>query len=163
MSAGSSSADALRNSVDLAVLTEQLGYTRYWIAEHHNNPLIASSVPAVIIAHIADATRTIRVGSGGVMLPNHSPLTVAESFRILEALHPNRIDLGLGRAPGTTPMTALALRRSREALNPDDFPLQLQELLGFLTGSFPGNHPFKEIVAMPAGVPAPEIWLLGSS
>ncbi|HXJ17133.1 MAG TPA: LLM class flavin-dependent oxidoreductase [Candidatus Polarisedimenticolia bacterium] len=160
---GSSSADALRNTLDLAQLADALGYTRYWLAEHHNTPLIASSVPEVMIGHVAAVTRRIRVGSGGVMLPNHAPLKVAESFRVLEALHPGRVDLGLGRAPGTDSLTALALRRSREALSADDFPAQLDELLGFLDGGFPDNHPFQRIRAMPDDVPMPEIWLLGSS
>jgi luciferase family oxidoreductase group 1 len=160
---GSSSADALRNTLDLAQLADELGYTRYWLAEHHNTPLIASSVPEVMIGHVAAVTRRIRVGSGGVMLPNHAPLKVAESFRVLEALHPGRVDLGLGRAPGTDSLTALALRRSREALSADDFPAQLDELLGFLDGGFPDNHPFQRIRAMPDDVPMPEIWLLGSS
>jgi luciferase family oxidoreductase group 1 len=160
---GSSSADALRNTLDLAQLADDLGYARYWLAEHHNTPLIASSVPEVMIGHVAAVTKRIRVGSGGVMLPNHAPLKVAESFRVLEALHPGRVDLGLGRAPGTDSLTALALRRSREALSADDFPAQLDELLGFLDGGFPDNHPFQRIRAMPDDVPMPEIWLLGSS
>jgi luciferase family oxidoreductase group 1 len=160
---GSSSADALRNTLDLARLADELGYTRYWLAEHHNTPLIASSSPEVMIGHVASVTRRIRVGSGGIMLPNHTPLKVAETFRMLEALHPGRIDLGLGRAPGTDHLTALALRRSRAALTADDFPEQLAELLAFLSDKFPDNHPFRKITAIPTGVPTPEIWLLGSS
>src|SRR5262245_54354802 len=113
---GSTSVDALRNTLDLARLTDELGYTRYWLAEHHNTPLIATSVPEIMIGHVAQMTSRMRVGSGGVMLPNHSPLKVAETFRTLEALHPGRIDLGIGRAPGTDQLTALALRRFREAL-----------------------------------------------
>jgi luciferase family oxidoreductase group 1 len=160
---GSSSREALQNTLDLARLAEDLGYTRYWLAEHHNTPLIASSAPEVMIGHVADVTRRIRVGSGGVMLPNQAPLRIAESFRILEALHPGRVDLGIGRAPGTDPITTLALRRSREAMRADDFPARLEELLGFLDGAFPENHPFERIRAMPDDVPTPEVWLLGTS
>ena len=159
----SSSREALQNTLDLARLAEDLGYTRYWLAEHHNTPLIASSAPEVMIGHVADVTRRIRVGSGGVMLPNQAPLRVAESFRVLEALHPGRVDLGIGRAPGTDPITTLALRRSREAMGADDFPVRLEELLGFLDGAFPENHPFQRIRAMPDDVPMPEVWLLGTS
>jgi luciferase family oxidoreductase group 1 len=160
---GSSSRQALQNTLDLARLAENLGYTRDWLAEHHNTPLIASSAPEVMIGHVADVTRRIRVGSGGVMLPNQAPLRVAESFRVLEALHPGRVDLGIGRAPGTDPITTLALRRSREAMGADDFPVRLEELLGFLDGEFPENHPFQRIRAMPDDVPMPEVWLLGTS
>jgi luciferase family oxidoreductase group 1 len=160
---GSSSADALRNTLDLAQLTDELGYTRYWLAEHHNTPLIASSAPEIMIGHVASVTSRIRVGSGGMMLPNHAPLKVAETFRMLEALHPSRIDLGIGRAAGTDQTTALALRRSRKALSIDDFPDQLAELLAFLSGNFSENHPFRRIRAIPEGVQTPEIWLLGSS
>src|SRR5205814_8783473 len=126
-----------RYTLDLAQFVDQLGYTRYWLAEHHNTPLIASSVPEVMIGHVATVTSRIRVGSGGVMLPNHAPLKVVETFRMLEALHPNRIDLGIGRAPGTDQITALALRRSRAALSIEDFPDQLAELLAFFFGEFP--------------------------
>jgi luciferase family oxidoreductase group 1 len=163
VSVGSTSAQALRNTVDLAQLADELGYTRYWLAEHHNTKLIASSVPPLMIGHVANATKRIRVGSGGVMLPNHAPLSVAEQFRVLEALHPGRIDLGLGRAPGTDTVTALALRRSRQAVYADDFPQQLSELLGFLSDDFPNEHPFRNVTAMPSDVGTPEIWLLGSS
>src|SRR5690349_17001061 len=119
---GSSSAQALRNSIDLARFADQRGFTRYWFAEHHNSPGIASTSPDIMIGQVARETSHIRVGSGGVMLPNHAPLKVAESFRLLEALYPGRVDLGIGRAPGTDMMTALALRRSREALEADNFP-----------------------------------------
>jgi luciferase family oxidoreductase group 1 len=163
VSSGSSSAAALRNTLDLARLADDLGYVRYWLAEHHSSALIASSVPEVMIGHVADVTKRIRVGSGGVMLPNHAPLKVAETFRLLEALHPGRIDLGIGRAPGTDSLTAFALRRSRQALAADDFPEQLGELLAFLSDDFPSDHPFRAITAMPAGVETPPIWLLGSS
>jgi luciferase family oxidoreductase group 1 len=160
---GSSSSQALRNSIDLAQFADKRGYTRYWFAEHHNSPGIASTSPDIMIGQVARETTHMRVGSGGVMLPNHSPLKVAESFRLLEALYPDRIDLGIGRAPGTDMMTALALRRSREALEADDFPQELGKLLDFAKGTFPADHPFKSIMAYPNDVKLPPIWLLGSS
>src|SRR5579864_8950574 len=160
---GSSARVALRHSMELAQHVEQLGFTRYWVAEHHNMPGIASSAPAVLIAHIAEATSTIRVGSGGVMLPNHAPLVVAEQFGMLEALHPGRIDLGIGRAPGTDPATAAALRRSADALSVEDFPEQLLDLIGFFTGEFPDDHPYRAITAVPALGNMPALWMLGSS
>src|SRR5882762_8460429 len=135
---GGTAGEALQRSLDLARHAERLGYRRFWVAEHHNMPGIASSAPPVLIGHIADATRTIRVGSGGVMLPNHTSLVVAEQFGMLEALHPGRIDLGIGRAPGTDQATAQALRHG----GPDDFPGQLTDLLGFFTGQWPENHPY---------------------
>ncbi len=159
---GSTSAEALRRSLELARAAERLGYTRYWVAEHHNMPGIASSAPAVLISHLADATSTIRVGSGGVMLPNHSPLAISEQFGMLEAFHPGRIDLGIGRAPGTDPLTAAALRGTA-ALSTDDFPRDLVALLGFFDGAFPPEHPYARIHATPAQGNAPAVWLLGSS
>src|SRR3954469_777250 len=132
VSAGATSADALANTTLLAQRAEAFGYHRFWVAEHHNMPSIASTTPAVLIAHLAAATATIRVGSGGVMLPNHAALVVAEQFAMLEALHPGRIDLGIGRAPGTDPRTAAALRRSTDALWSDDFPRDLLDLMGLL-------------------------------
>ena len=161
VSSGSTPADALHASIDLARHVEQLGYVRHWVAEHHNMPGIASSSPAVLIAHLAAATSTIRVGSGGVMLPNHPPLVVAEQFGMLEALHPGRIDLGLGRAPGTDRLTAAALRRGRES--DENFPEQLAELVGYFDGSYREQHPFGTIHATPARGYRPDIWLLGSS
>ena len=121
VSAGSSGAVALRNSIDLALFAEQLGFKRYWVAEHHNLPSVASSAPEIMIGQIAAATTHIRVGSGGVMLPNHAPLQVAERYKVLEGLFPGRIDLGLGRAPGTDQLTAFALRRLQEPRGGDDF------------------------------------------
>jgi len=152
---------ALQNSVRLAVAAEALGYFRYWVAEHHNSPTMACPAPEIMIAHIACATQTIRVGSGGVMLPNHSPLVVAEAFRVLEALHPGRIDLGIGRAPGTDGRTAFALRRG--APGGEDFPQQLAELLAYTETGFPSDHPFAGITAEPHEIPLPPIWILGSS
>jgi luciferase family oxidoreductase group 1 len=160
---GSSPSEALRASTELAIRAEELGYTRYWVAEHHNMPGIASSAPAVLIAHLASKTERIRVGSGGVMLPNHPPLVIAEQFGTLEAMHPGRIDLGIGRAPGTDQMTALALRRSPEALSADDFPQQLLDLVGFFEGEFPDGHPYRAISATPGLGNKPAVWLLGSS
>src|SRR5437763_538979 len=164
VSAGSTPADALHNTVDLARLTERLGYTRYWIAEHHAMQALASPAPEVLIARVAAETSSMRVGSGGVLLPHYSPLKVAETFRMLHALHPGRIDLGVGRAPGGSPLETYALRRDRSDRAPaDDFPAQLTELLNFLHGSFPTNHPFRRITVSPEMPGSPEVWLLGSS
>ena len=160
---GSSPVEALANSTELVRLAEKLGFKRHWVAEHHNMAGIASSAPAVVISHLAGQTSTIRVGSGGVMLPNHQPLVVAEQFGTLESLHPGRIDLGIGRAPGTDQITAAALRRSVDPLSDEDLPKQLAELLGFFTGNFPDGHPFTAITAVPGLGAMPEIWLLGSS
>jgi luciferase family oxidoreductase group 1 len=159
---GSTPARALAASLRLAQATERLGYHRFWVAEHHNMPGIASSSPPVLIAHLAAGTSDIRLGSGGLMLPNHSSLAVAEQFGMLEALHPGRIDLGLGRAPGTDGVTAVALRRSRD-IGGEDFPRQVVELLGYFQGDLPDNHPFARIHAVPARGYQPAIWLLGSS
>jgi luciferase family oxidoreductase group 1 len=160
---GSTAADALRASLDLVRIAERLGYHRYWVAEHHNMPGIASSAPAVLLAHLASVTERIRLGSGGVMLPNHAPLVIAEQFGMLEALHPGRIDLGIGRAPGTDPRTAAALRRSIGGLQEPDLPALLGELSGFFNGTFPADHPYRGITAVPALGNQPAIWLLGSS
>ncbi len=156
---GSTAGQALRATIELAKRTEALGFTRFWVAEHHGMPGVASSSPPVLIGHIAAATRTIRVGSGGVMLPNHSSLVVAEQFGMLEALHPGRIDLGIGRAPGTDQATASALRHR----GPDDFPRQLTDLLGFFTGHWPQGHPYATVHAVPGEGDGPDMWLLGSS
>jgi luciferase family oxidoreductase group 1 len=160
---GSSGAAALRNSLDLARLADDRGFTRYWVAEHHNLPSIASSAPDIMIGQIAAATERIRVGSGGVMLPNHAPLMVAERFKVLEALFPGRIDLGLGRAPGTDPVTSYALRRRQDVSGDDDFLQRFQELILFESRAFPEGHPFRSVRAMPEDVALPPIWLLGSS
>ncbi len=162
VSAGSTSSVALRESITLAQTAERLGYRRFWVAEHHNLPSVTSSSPMVMIEAVAAATSTIRVGAGGIMLPNHAPLQVAETFRVLEALHPGRIDLGLGRAPGTDQLTAFALRRSKDALTADDFPQQYAELIAYVDG-FPSDHPFAPISAQPTDVPLPPVWILGSS
>lgn len=171
---GLTATQALRTTTELARRAEQWGYHRLWVAEHHSMPGVASTSPAVLIAHLAASTSSIRLGSGGVMLPNHAPLVIAEQFGTLQALHPGRIDLGLGRAPGTDPATAQALRRSADALSADDFPQQLAELTRFLDDSFPDAHPYSRIHAVPGPVQGsvpggvqradrPPIWLLGSS
>nr|WP_202447148.1 LLM class flavin-dependent oxidoreductase [Streptomyces sp. SID5468] len=173
--AGRTAGDALRTSARLAGLAESRGFHRYWVAEHHSMPGVASTSPAVILANLAAHTTSIRLGSGGVMLPNHAPLVIAEQFGTLEALAPGRIDLGLGRAPGTDGATAAALRRAdglREGA--DDFPRQLAELVRFLDDDFPEGHPYARIHAVPGPVQAtspggvqsphrPPVWLLGSS
>jgi len=160
---GTTPADALRASLALVHEAERLGYHRYWVAEHHNMPGIASSAPAVLLAHLASVTERIRLGSGGVMLPNHAPLVIAEQFGMLEALHPGRIDLGIGRAPGTDQLTAAALRRSLGGRGEPDLPDLLGELLCFFNGTFPADHPYRHITAVPALGYQPAIWLLGSS
>ncbi|MFJ3820354.1 LLM class flavin-dependent oxidoreductase [Streptomyces nodosus] len=173
--AGHTATEALRTSVALSRLAESRGFHRFWVAEHHSMPGVASSSPAVILAHLAAHTERIRLGSGGVMLPNHAPLVIAEQFGTLEAMAPGRIDLGLGRAPGTDGATAAALRRT-DRLNEgaDDFPQQLTELIRFLDDDFPDGHPYARIHAVPGPVQAtspggvqsphrPPVWLLGSS
>jgi len=159
---GSTGADALRNSIDLARLADRLGYHRYWVAEHHGSSLAGAS-PEVLIGPLAAATTHLRVGSGGVMLPHYSPLKVAESFTILAGLFPGRIDLGLGRAAGTDPLTTFALQRDRRQAAPDDFHEQLIELLAYLGDRMPADHPFARLTALPGGPERPETWLLGSS
>jgi luciferase family oxidoreductase group 1 len=163
ISEGMTGGDALHNSVDLARFTESLGYRRYWVAEHHGTPMLASAAPEVLIAAIASATREIRVGSGGVMLPHYSPVKVAEAFSMLSALFPHRIDLGLGRAAGTDPITTFALQRDRRQAAPDDFPSQLAELLAYVTDSMPADHPFRRLSLLPGRPEKPDLWLLGSS
>ena len=161
---GSTGAEALRNTIDLARLADELGYHRYWVAEHHGGPMLAGPSPEVLIGPLAAATEQIRVGSGGVMLPHYSPLKVAESFTILAALFPGRIDRGLGRASGTDPLTTVALQRDRRQAAPDDFPQQLAELLAYFEDDLPEDHPFRHLAATLPGRPElPTPWLLGSS
>jgi luciferase family oxidoreductase group 1 len=160
---GLTGADALQNTLDLARMTEALGYHRYWVAEHHGGASLAGASPEVLIAAIGAATSTMRVGSGGVMLPHYSPLKVAETFSILSGLYGDRIDLGLGRAAGTDPMTTHALQRDRRTAPPDDFPEQLAELLAYLEDRFPPDHPFARLAQLPGGPVRPDPWLLGSS
>jgi luciferase family oxidoreductase group 1 len=164
ISEGSTGAQALRNTIDLARLVDGLGYHRYWVAEHHGGPMLAGPSPEALIGPIAAATARLRVGSGGVMLPHYSPLKVAETFSVLSGLFPGRIDLALGRAPGTDPMTTFALQRDRRQAAPDDFDQQLAELLGYLDDSLPPDHRFARLAAVLPGRPErPEPWLLGSS
>ncbi len=161
---GATGAEALRNTIDLARLADELGYHRYWVAEHHGGPSLAGPSPEVLVGPLAAATTRLRVGSGGVMLPHYSPLKVAESFSLLSGLFPGRIDLGLGRASGTDPLTTFALQRDRRDAAPDDFPQQLAELLGYLDGTLPADHPFKRLeTTLPGRPEKPEPWLLGSS
>jgi luciferase family oxidoreductase group 1 len=159
VAANSTPSRVIRESVELIRLAEAEGFTRYWVAEHHNMPSIATSAPEVLIGHLAGATTRIRVGAGGIMLPNHTPLRVVEIFRTLEALYPGRIDLGLGRAPGTDPVTASALGNG----SGDDPDQRLAELLAFERGDFPQGHPFRSITPMPSDVRLPPIWMLGST
>jgi luciferase family oxidoreductase group 1 len=166
--AGYTPTQALAATTELARKAESWGFHRFWVAEHHGMPGVASSAPAVLLAHLGAATSTIRLGSGGVMLPNHAPLVIAEQFGTLHALHPGRIDLGLGRAPGTDPATARALRRGVLDETADEFPLQLSELTRFLDADFPAGHPYQRLRAVPGEASAPgggrpPIWLLGSS
>ncbi len=159
MGSGVNSTQTLANSVALAQRAEELGYKRVWYAEHHGMRSIASSAPEVLIANTAAVTSTIRVGSGGIMLPNHAPLRIAEAFQTLEALHPGRIDLGIGRAPGSDRAAMAAMR----PFNAEQFPAQLHELFSLSRGGFPPDHPFHTVRAAPADVSLPPVWLLGSS
>jgi luciferase family oxidoreductase group 1 len=164
VAAGSSESQALLDTIEMARHADRLGYHRFWLAEHHGGAMVASSSPELMIGAVAGATERIRVGSGGVMLPNHSPLRVAEQFKVLAALHPGRIDLGIGRAPGTDQVTAVALRRSRDAPGGEDLPTQLGELLAFAgERPWPEGHPFSHVRAAPFEAPLPPIYLLGSS
>ncbi len=161
--AGATPAQAVAETLALAALAERLGYHRYWLAEHHNSGGLAGAAPEILIGHVAALTRKMRVGSGGVMLSHYSPLKVAETFRMLETLHPGRIDLGVGRAPGSDQVTARALAYGHALLPIEAFPHQLADLTGFLGGTLAPDHPFADIHAMPEGAGMPELWLLGSS
>lgn len=160
---GATAGDVLHHSIDLARHVEALGYRRFWVTEHHNHPGVVASAPVVLAGQVAAATTSIRVGSGGVMLPNHAPIVVAEQFGTLEALYPGRIDLGIGRAPGTDEATARALRRHNGAITSEDFPQELETLLDFFAGTFPDGHPYQGVRAIPAEGNKPAFWLLGSS
>ncbi|WP_030694124.1 LLM class flavin-dependent oxidoreductase [Streptomyces globisporus] len=163
---GSSATVSLRNTIRLAREVDRLGYHRFWLAEHHNMPSLSTSSPAILAGQIAAATTRLRVGAGGVMLPNHPPLVVAEQFGTLAALHPGRVDLGLGRAPGTDPLTARALRRQAGPLGGNDFPAQIQELLGYFAppeGFAPAEAARGGVSAVPAREHSVPVWLLGSS
>jgi luciferase family oxidoreductase group 1 len=164
VSDGYTPADALRNTIELARLADRLGYERYWIAEHHAIVTLASPAPEILIARVGGETSGIRIGSGGVLLPHYSPLKVAETFRMLHAMYPGRVDLGIGRAPGGSGLEAFALRRDRnDRIQNDDFEEQLVELMAFLHHGFPSEHPFARIKVSPEMPGAPEVWLLGSS
>jgi luciferase family oxidoreductase group 1 len=163
VSTGATSASALADTTRLAQRAEQLGYLRFWVAEHHNMDTVASTTPPVLIAHLAAVTERIRVGSGGVMLPNHPPLVVAEQFALLEAMHPGRIDLGIGRAPGTDRLTAAALRRSPDGLGAEDFPRHLLDVMGLLGDVRTETGLWDRFSATPVATSTPEILLLGSS
>src|SRR5437660_3874860 len=157
---GATPAEAIRETLDLARAADRLGYHRYWLAEHHSTPGLAGPSPEVLIPQVAALTSGIRVGSGGVMLQHYSPLKVAESFRVLETLYPGPIDLGIGRAPGSDQLTARALR---DGGSPEYFPQQVSDLVGFLHGTLPPGHVYGQVLAMPTGPTAPQMWLLGSS
>jgi luciferase family oxidoreductase group 1 len=159
---GATPAQAIQETLALARAADRLGYHRYWLAEHHSTPALAGPSPEVLIPEVAAATSGIRVGSGGVMLQHYSPLKVAECFRVLETLHPGRIDLGIGRAPGSDQATARALAGPLGG-GIDDFPQKVADVLGFLHGELPPEHPHAGILAMPTGATTPEVWLLGSS
>jgi len=161
--AGSTPADALQNSIALARLVDQLGYTRFWMSEHHAMETLASTAPEIVLARIGAETQRIRIGSGGIMLPHYSPFKVAEVFRTLYALYPGRIDLGIGRAPGGGPIEALALKRERGTKMQDDFPDQVHELLAYFDRTFPAGHPFASLRVAPEMPGSPDVWMLGSS
>ncbi len=162
---GATAAEALDHSVELAQHAEALGYTRFWMSEHHAMQTLACSAPEVVLARIGAGTRRIRIGSGGIMLPHYSPMKVAEAFRTLHAMYGDRIDLGVGRAPGGGPLESQALRRDRASLPADDFPDQMAELLAWLGdgAEFPPGHPFRRVHLSPAMPGGPRVWLLGSS
>src|SRR5512134_789465 len=159
---GHTPAQAIAETVALAEAAERLGYSRYWLAEHHAISALADPCPEILLARIAAATRRIRVGTGGVLLPYYSPLKVAEVFRMYEALFPGRVDLGIGRAPGGNLLTAKAMN-AEAFLGDDRFPMQVQELVGYLDDTLPPEYPYHMVKAMPAGTTSPEVWLLGSS
>lgn len=160
---GNSATESLKNSTETIQLAEKLGFTRYWFTEHHNTSNQVSTSPDLLSIHAAANTKTIRVGAGGIMLPNYSPLKVAENFTLLEALHPGRIDLGVGRASGTDGLTALALQRSREVVYANDFPEQLGQLVSYFARDFAEEHPFKTIKVPGDVTLTPDMFMLGSS
>lgn len=161
---GRTGGDALRNSIDLAVQCETFGCHRYWVAEHHNTGGLAGSAPEILIGHIAEATSTIRVGSGGVMMPHYAPYKIAEGFRVLSALHPGRIDLGIGRAPGSDQAAMAALAPDHQPISIEKYPAMVAELDGFLRDDLPDGSPFQgRVRATPSPPSPPVLWLLASS
>lgn len=154
---------AVAETLALAELADRLGYHRYWLAEHHSSASLAGASPEILVAQVANRTKGLRVGTGGVMLSHYSPLKVAESFRMLETLFPERIDLGIGRAPGSDQLTDQALQVGPGAVGPQHFPMQVRDLIAFLDGTMPDDHPFAQVRAMPSGPTSPPVWLLGSS
>jgi luciferase family oxidoreductase group 1 len=160
---GSTPGQALQNSIALARRVDELGFRRFWMSEHHAMDTLACTAPEVMLARIGAETKRIRIGSGGIMLPHYTPLKVAECFRMLHALYPGRVDLGIGRAPGGGPVEALALKRERKTKMLDDFPEQVSELLAFLGHRFPEEHPFARIRVSPEMPGGPDVWMLGSS
>lgn len=160
---GGSHADAIAETLQLAQAADRFGYSRYWVAEHHNSPGLACTVPEILISRIASLTNHLRVGAGGIMLSHYSPLKVAETFRMLETLFPGRIDLGIGRAPGTDRVTSAALRPDSDGWGAEQFPGQVADLIGFVSDRTAANHPFAAVRAVPSGTGIPPTWLLGSS
>ena len=160
---GGTGAQALKNTIDLAQLAEELGYGRYWLAEHHGTPMLACGAPEIMVAAVAAATSRIRVGTGGVMLSHYSPFKVAEVFSVIAGLYGKRIDLGIGRAPGGDLETIYALQRDRRQLLPEDYAEQVQELLAYFEDGFPPDHPLAKLARLPGTPGAPVVWLLGTS
>ena len=160
---GSTPGQALQNSIELARVVDRLGYTRFWMSEHHAMDTLACTAPEIMLARIGAETRRIRIGSGGIMLPHYSAFKVAEVFRTLYALYPGRVDLGIGRAPGGGPIEALALKRERGTKMLDDFPDQVSELLAYFDHTFPAGHPFGSLRVAPEMPGSPDVWMLGSS
>ncbi len=163
VASGSTPGDALQRSIELARRVDELGYSRFWMSEHHAMDTLACTAPEIMLARIGAETKRIRIGSGGIMLPHYSALKVAEVFRTLHALYPGRVDLGIGRAPGGGPVEALALKRDRKSRSLDDFPEQVEELLAYFYRSFPAGHPFGGLRVSPEMAGAPDMWMLGSS
>lgn len=160
---GETAAQSIAGAGEVVRAVEAAGYRRYWVSEHHNMTSLACSAPEILIAHLLGTTSTIRVGAAGIMLPNHAPFKVAETFRTLLAIAPGRVDLGLGRAPGTDPLTAHVLRRGQQVDVAAEFPTQVAELLGFLESGFPEGHPYAPLVAAPVVDERPDLFVLGSS
>ncbi|MFT6559755.1 LLM class flavin-dependent oxidoreductase [Sneathiella sp.] len=161
--AGFTAKEALAETVELAKLTDRLGYHRYWVAEHHNSTGLTGSAPEILIAHLAAQTKRMRIGSGGVMLSHYSPYKIAEIFNMLESLHPGRIDLGIGRAPGSDQITAHALSYGNQPRGPREYPTQVHDLMAFLQDNVDKEHPLQSVHATPIPAAPPELWMLGSS